>query len=284
MMRSDFSAALAAIGGPGGLLRSSEPLSLSPVASLAASFLEDATDLLVMHRDFPAALEKCEKGCQSLMGESQNGDPNSSEELKCSLCIVGIQALAEMDRWRDVLPWILQFYQDPDCWPPKILELCILLHSKVEEPQVMLEIGSDWLHSSMNQHLPSYGLLVQLYLFHVLLPLGHFAEAEVLVQGCKALSEEQHIEMHESIEEKRHQWLRQEEECLIPEAPPDVAWKQQFGWVSQKMLTVLAQLSRVLGSLAASPTALPFIYRLLQLFHQARLAVFSSHFRPPIQD
>nr|XP_003220855.1 PREDICTED: peroxisome assembly protein 26 isoform X1 [Anolis carolinensis] len=306
-MRDDFSGALAAIAGSGGLLRSSEPLSLSPVLSPAASLLEDAADLLVMRKDFAAALEKCEKGCQSL----EDGDPNSSEELKCSLSIVGIQALAEMDRWRDVLPWILQYYQDPECWPPKILELCILLHSKVEEPQAMLEIGSDWLHSSTNQHLPSYGLLVQLYLFHVLLPLGHLAEAEGLLQGCKALSEHQQAEAHESIEEKKHQWLRQQEECLVPEEPPDVAWKQHLGLASQKMLTVLAQLGRVVGSLAgqlcsipykktllaavmlcliivkldpASPTSLPFIYRVLHLFHQARLAVFSSHCRPPFQD
>ncbi|XP_067325393.1 peroxisome assembly protein 26 [Anolis sagrei] len=306
-MRDDFSGALATIGGLGSLLRSSEPLSLSPVPSPAASLLEDAADLLVMRRDFAAALETCEKGCQSL----EDGDPNSSEELKCSLMIVGIQALAEMDRWRDVLPWILQYYQDPECWPPKILELCILLHSKVEEPQVMLEIGRDWLHSSTNQHLPSYGLLVQLYLFHVLLPLGHLAEAEGLLQGCKALSGDQQAEAHESIEEKKHQWLRQQEECLVPEDPPDVAWKQQLGLASQKMLTILAQLGRVVGSLAgqlrsipykktllaavmlcliivkldpASPTALPFIYRLLHLFHQARLAVFPSHNRPPRQD
>nr|XP_060632402.1 peroxisome assembly protein 26 [Anolis sagrei ordinatus] len=230
VMRDDFSGALATIGGLGSLLRSSEPLSLSPVPSPAASLLEDATDLLVMRRDFVAALEACEKGCQSL----EDGDPNSSEELKCSLMIVGIQALAEMDRWRDVLPWILQYYQDPECWPPKILELCILLHSKVEEPQVMLEIGRDWLHSSTNQHLPSYGLLVQLYLFHVLLPLGHLAEAEGLLQGCKALSGDQQAEAHESIEEKKHQWLRQQEECLVPEDPPDVAWKQQLegGWAA----------------------------------------------------
>lgn len=44
-------------------------------------------------------------------------------EVKCSLCVVGIQALAEMNRWREVLSWVLQYYHRPEHLPPKILEL-----------------------------------------------------------------------------------------------------------------------------------------------------------------
>lgn len=44
-------------------------------------------------------------------------------EVKCSLCVVGIQALAEMDRWREALPWVLQYYQVPAKLPPRVLEL-----------------------------------------------------------------------------------------------------------------------------------------------------------------
>ncbi|XP_066489782.1 peroxisome assembly protein 26 isoform X2 [Tiliqua scincoides] len=230
---------------------------------------------------------------------------SSSEELKCSLCVVGIQALAEMNRWREVLPWILRYYQNPECLPPKVLELCLLLHSQVKEPHVMLEVGGDWLKNATNQHLPSYSLLFQLHLFYVLLPLGHFAEAEELVQGCQALTKQQQTEACGNIREKKHQWLQREKERLIPEKQPAVTWKKRLGPVSQKMLTMLAQLSRALGSLAsqlysipykrillaafmlfiivvkldpASPTSLPFLYRLIQLFHQIRLAVL------PVQD
>ncbi|XP_077196796.1 peroxisome assembly protein 26 isoform X2 [Paroedura picta] len=233
----------------------------------------------------------------------------SSEELRCSLCIVGIQALAEMNRWREVLPWVLQYYQVPACLPPKVLELCILLHNKVKEPRVMLDVGSDWLRASANQHLPTYGLLVQLHLFHVLLPLGHFAEAQEMVEGCKALSKEQRLEACRILKEKRQLWLQQPEEPPDSEAQAEIAWKTQLGLVSKKVLTILAQLGRALGSLAgqfgsipykmallaafvlflivvkldpASPTSLPFVYRLTRLFHQARSAVFSSHYRPPI--
>lgn len=47
----------------------------------------------------------------------------SPAEVKCSLCVVGIQALAEMNRWREVLSWLLRYYQFPGHLPPKILEL-----------------------------------------------------------------------------------------------------------------------------------------------------------------
>lgn len=109
-----------------------------------------------------------------------------------------------------------------------MFSLSILLHSKVEEPHLMLEVGNDWLRSSANQHLHPYGLLVQLYLFHVLLPLGRFSEAEELVQGCKGLSVGQQVEAQEKIQEKKRQWLQQEEDDLVPQELPDVAWKQQL--------------------------------------------------------
>lgn len=48
---------------------------------------------------------------------------DSSSEVKCALCVVGIQALAEMNRWREVLSWVLQYYQAPEKLPPKVLEL-----------------------------------------------------------------------------------------------------------------------------------------------------------------
>ncbi|XP_048356445.1 peroxisome assembly protein 26 [Sphaerodactylus townsendi] len=303
-MRNDLSVAFSGSSGAGSVLRSSEPASLSPVMSQAACLLEEAADLLVVHMDFSAAVDRCEKGCESLLGDLENEDSASSEELRCSLCIVGIQALAEMNRWREVLPWVLQYYQVPAHLPPKVLELCILLHSKVKEPHVMRDVGSDWLRASANQHLPAYGLLVQLHLFHILLPLGHFAEAQDLLEGCKALSKEKWLEAQRTIKEKRQQWSQQLSEHPDPKEQAGMAWKTQLGLVSQKVLTILAQLGRLLGSFAsqlgsipykkallaafmlflivvkldpASPTSLPFLYRLTQLFHQARSAVSPAH-------
>lgn len=47
-------------GSPPTAIMRSEPL------AQAASLLEEATDLLVLHRDFAAAVERCEAGCDSL--------------------------------------------------------------------------------------------------------------------------------------------------------------------------------------------------------------------------
>lgn len=62
-----------------------------------------------------------ERGCRAQPDSCLSVD--SVVEVKCSLCVVGIQALAEMDRWREGLSWVLQYYQDPQKLPPKVLEL-----------------------------------------------------------------------------------------------------------------------------------------------------------------
>ncbi|KAF1458688.1 Peroxisome assembly protein 26, partial [Pygoscelis antarcticus] len=294
----------------------SEPLAWPPVSAQAASLLEEAADLLVLHRDFAAAVERCEAGCDSL-GPGTGPGPErclfitSSAEVKCSLCVVGIQALAEMNRWREVLSWVLQYYHVPEHLPPKVLELCILLYSKVREPQVMLEVGSSWLRDQTNKSLPEYGSLLELYLLHVLLPLGRFEGAEELVRGCGVIDSERQLAFLGAICESRCQWTQREEMLSAAEEQQDAATETVLGALSQKLLTLLTLLRRALRSVSshfyllpykkmllatfllylvvvrldpASPTSLPFIYKLVQLFRQAWAAVFSPIHRPPIQD
>uniref|UniRef100_A0A8C8SLK2 Peroxisomal biogenesis factor 26 n=1 Tax=Pelusios castaneus TaxID=367368 RepID=A0A8C8SLK2_9SAUR len=307
-MKNDLPVSLAGLSGPAGCLRSSEPLASSPVPAPASSLLEEAADLLVVHRDFAAALDRCERGCESLAADPES---ESSMEMKCSLCIVGIQALAEMNRWREVLSWVLQYYEVPERLPPKILELCILLYSKVKEPHVMLEVDSYWLRDLTNQSLPSYGTLMELHLLHVLLPLGQFVEAEELVQGSEAFNKEQQLEALRTINERRSHWVQQEETQSAPEEQPATVREKLLGSVSRKFLTMLTALHRALGSMSshfcsslykklllvacmlclvlvrldpAAPTSLPFLHRLVQLCHQAWVAVFSPRHRPSVEN
>ncbi|NWZ39953.1 PEX26 protein, partial [Brachypodius atriceps] len=276
----------------------------------AAALLEEAADLLVLHRDFAAAVERCEAGCDSL-GPGPGPGHESFAEVKCSLCVVGIQALAEMNRWREVLSWVLQYYRVPEHLPPKVLELCILLYSKVGEPQVMLEAGSSWLRAQANQGLPELGSLLELYLVQVLLPLGRFEGAEELVQGCTVLDSEQQLALLGTIRHSRRRWTQREETRSPAEEQQDPAAETVLGVLSQKLLTMLTLLRRALRSMSnhfyllpykkmllatfllylvvvrldpASPTSLPFIYKLVQLFRQAWAAVLSPIHRPPIRD
>ncbi|NXP82775.1 PEX26 protein, partial [Ramphastos sulfuratus] len=292
----------------------SEPVTWVPVAAQAASLLEEAADLLVLHRDFAAAVERCEAGCDSLgpaSGTSPVPERCDSAEVKCSLCVVGIQALAEMNRWREVLSWVLQYYHVPEHLPPKVLELCILLYSKVKEPQVMLEVGGSWLRDQSNKRLSEYGSLLELYLLHTLLPLGRFEAAEELVRSCEVLDSEQQQALLGTICESRCQWAQRKEMCAAAEEQEDTATETLLGAVSQKLLTMLTFLRRTLRSMSshfyllpykkmllatfllylvvvrldpASPTSLPFIYKLVQLFRQAWAAVSSPVHRSPVQD
>uniref|UniRef100_A0A8C7A1V6 Peroxisomal biosis factor 26 n=1 Tax=Nothoprocta perdicaria TaxID=30464 RepID=A0A8C7A1V6_NOTPE len=286
-----------------------EPLAGPLVAAMsaparAASLLEEATDLLVLHRDFAAALERCEAGCGSLGpagAEAEAGaEAGSSAEVKCSLCVVGIQALAEMNRWREVLPWLLQYYEAPEQLPAKVLELCILLYSKVREPQVMLEVGSSWLRDITNKSLPEYSSLLELYLLRVLLPLGQFEEAEELVRGCEALDSAQQLALLRTICESQCQWSQQEEMHSVAEEQQGTTREavlalgtlQALTSISshfylipyKKMLLAVFMLYLVVRLDPASPTSLPFLYRLVQLFRQAWAAVFPPVRRPPVQD
>ncbi|XP_006019520.2 peroxisome assembly protein 26 [Alligator sinensis] len=216
-----------------------------------------------------------------------------------------------MNRWREVLSWVLRYYHTPEHLPPKILELCILLYSRVREPHVMLEVGSDWLRDLTNKSLPSYGTVMELYLLHVLLPLGQFAEAEELAQSCEVFDKEQQLLTFSTIHERRHQWVHHEEMQSTPREQPVTVRQRTLGSLPEKFLTMLKLLHRVLRFMSshfcfisykkmllaafmlylvvvrldpAAPTSLPFLYKLVQLFHQAWAAVFSLPHKPRVQD
>ncbi|XP_066091926.1 peroxisome assembly protein 26 isoform X3 [Saccopteryx bilineata] len=223
----------------------------------AAALLEEAADLLVVHLDFPAALNTCERAGRNLNLDVLAGEPAGvSLEVKCSLCVVGIQALAEMDRWQEVLSWVLQYYHTPEKLPPKVLELCVLLYSKVQEPGAVLEAARAWLRDPDNQGLPEYSALAELHLQRVLLPLGCLAEAEELVVGSEAFSVEQQLEALQAISTAR-QKQRQEHCGPVKDQKP-----RQEG-SSHKFLLLLMLLRRLWDSAVSYFVSLPFKKSLL---------------------
>ncbi|KAJ1166149.1 hypothetical protein NDU88_006558 [Pleurodeles waltl] len=227
---------------------------------VALSQLEEASDLLVVHRDFASALEVCEKGCQAISADPASQGDYRFDDLKTSLCIVGVQALAEMNRWREVLSWLLQYYEVPEKIPMKLLEMCILLHSRVAEPMAMLDVGSSWLRDNANRRLVGYSGVVKLFLLQVLLPLGQFEEAEDLALECDVFSEKQQQVLLEAISERRQAWDGHDpqgetkvtnEDGLVPEKD------KHFGSASQRLKSLLNFLCRVLGSAGSCILSLP---------------------------
>ncbi|XP_069484788.1 peroxisome assembly protein 26 isoform X1 [Ambystoma mexicanum] len=266
--------------------------------------LNEASDLLVVHRDFAAALEVCERGCLAITADPESHGDYSCMDVKTSLCIVGIQALAEMNRWREVLSWLLQYYEVPEKLPVKLLEMCrfedlpedqdlpvdhsrtlllsrfedlpedqdlpvdhsrtlllsILLHSKVEEPLAMLEVGGKWLRHRTNQGLPGYTTVVRLFLKQVLLPLGHFEEAEDLAMKCGDFSEKQQQTFLGCIAEHRQSWDHpglqlKTEVTKLDELLPDI--KKHVDPAPHRQRTLLKFLYRALRSAGSHILSLP---------------------------
>ncbi|XP_033616640.1 peroxisome assembly protein 26 isoform X3 [Fukomys damarensis] len=244
-MKSDPTISVGPLKGLGGPLPSSEPARTAMAASPVVHLLEEAADLLVVHLDFPAALETCERACQSL----------------------GRDTLAE----------------EPAA-------------TKMQEPGAILDVVSAWLQDPDNQGLPEYGVLAELHLQRVLLPLGHLAEAEELVVSSAAFGEERRLEVLWAIHTARQQ--QKQEHSGFQEVPKI----NQEGSFSHKFLSLLMLLRRLWDSAVshflslpfkkillaalifcflvvrfdpASPPSLPFLYQLAQLLHWIRKAVFA---------
>ncbi|XP_005923638.1 peroxisome assembly protein 26 [Haplochromis burtoni] len=178
---------------------------LSAAVTQMFNTLESAAEQMMVHRDFQAAFDTCLSGLESLAGL----EPEDSRcaELKAGFCILGIQALAELNQWRDVLCWVLQQYEQEKI-PAKIMQMCILLYSKVGEPAVMQEVTRAWLHYPSNSRATSFRTVAELYLLHVLVPLGEADEARELVRGevfSSAFTEEHRQTALDIIEEKERQ-------------------------------------------------------------------------------
>ncbi|XP_023372870.1 peroxisome assembly protein 26 [Otolemur garnettii] len=304
-MKSDSSTSAAPLRGIGGPLRSSEPVRAAPTRAPAVDLLEEAADFLVVHRDFGAALQTCERAWQGLAADCPaEQPPGVSLEVKCSLCVVGIQALAEMNRWREVLSWVLQYYQVPEKLPPKVLELCVLLYSKMQEPGAVLDVVSAWLQDPDNQDLPEYEALAELHLQRVLLPLGHFSEAEELVVGSVAFGEEKQLDMLQAIhtarqhQKQEHSGSEEAQEVnqegvthkfvslpMLVHQLWDSAVSHFFSLPFKKsLLAALILCLLVVRFDPASPSSWPFLYKLAQLFHWIRKAMSSHLYHLRIRD
>ncbi|KAM4037443.1 peroxisome assembly protein 26 isoform 3-T7 [Anomaloglossus baeobatrachus] len=174
----------------------------------AESLLEAATDLLVLERNFTGSLELCERGLQIISTEPRDG---KNDPVKASLAVIAIQALAEMERWREVLPWLIQYYQSPQELPHNIMEMCLLLYSRVKQPHVMLDLGRDWLRAHASRPSLQYKRVAELHLLNILLPLGHFSEAEDLAQDPRVFSKQQQEVALKAVREEKRRLEREEE-------------------------------------------------------------------------
>uniref|UniRef100_A0A3Q3MAY8 Peroxisomal biogenesis factor 26 n=1 Tax=Mastacembelus armatus TaxID=205130 RepID=A0A3Q3MAY8_9TELE len=255
----------------------------SPPSSSASvqmfNLLDGAAEEMMVHRDFQAAFDTCDRGLESLGDTDQEGSRWKSEphtapectlnhlndpcslsvnvtcyclfrcgEFKAGFCILGIQALAELNQWPRVLSWVLQHYEHQEKIPAKIMQMCILLYSKVGEPAVVQEAARVWLHCPSNSRAPGFGTVAELYLLHVLVPLRHTEEARQLIVGevgsC-AFTEDQRQTALDVVEAKEQQ---NQEPPLNPDCSPNSETAARSvstqGAVIQKLVAILRFLYR----------------------------------------
>lgn len=185
--------------------------------------LEVANDLLVF-RKFDEVVKVCRIGTSSkqqvLFPSSVNGtgdehladeihrsDGNglthdfanntSKNDLKRvyeeSLCILAIQAYAELDQWQYVEPFLTHCYGTPAAYPVKVVQLCLLLYSKVHSYAIAEGVALQWLAYPNNQlqHTSTqYCSILELFVSQVLLPQGKVEEAYQLVERTECLRPE----------------------------------------------------------------------------------------------
>lgn len=191
---------------------------LSAAFSHISSMLDAAAEEMMVNRDFQAALDTCDRGLESL--GSVEPEDSRCEELKAGFCILGIQALAELNQWQDVLSWVLQQYEHQEKIPARIMQMCILLYSKVGHPAVMQEASRVWLICPLNGGASGFRTVAELYLLHILLPLGCADEARGLISGevgDAAFTEDQRQTVLDVLEEQER---RDQEATFNPNVSP----------------------------------------------------------------
>ncbi|XP_044042224.1 peroxisome assembly protein 26 [Siniperca chuatsi] len=274
--------------------------------SSLSSMLDTAAEQMMVHKDFQAAFDTCDRGLESLASMDQ--EDNRCGEFKAGFCILGIQALAELNQWHGVLSWVLQQYEHQEKIPAKIMQMCILLYSKVGEPAAMQEAARVWLNCPSNSRVTGFGTVAELYLLHVLVPLGHRDEALELIDGevgSGAFTEDQRQTALDVVEEKERQ---NQEPPLNPGISPDseitAHTVSSQGAVIRKLGAMLKFFYRKLlltgsGSFPlrrvflaavllymlllrmdpALPSSFMWIYKLLQLLKQMWSAMFASNYQ-----
>lgn len=278
-------------------------LPMSSALTHITSMLDTAAEQMMVHKDFQAAFDTCDRGLESLT--SMEPEDNRCEEFKAGFCILGIQALAELNQWQDVLSWVLQQYEHQEKIPARIMQMCILLHSKVGEPAVMQEAARVWLLCPLNSGVSGFGAVAELYLLHVLVPLGHAEEARELIVGevgSAVFTEDQRQTALDVVEEKERQ--NQEAPFNPNFSPASEITAHPQGSVIHKLEAMLKFLYRKVSmrrsglfSLRrvfvaavilymlfvrldpALPSAFMWISKLLQLLRQMWTAMFAPYYQ-----
>ncbi|XP_056434214.1 peroxisome assembly protein 26 isoform X2 [Gadus chalcogrammus] len=295
--------------GPGGTEVPRRWVQSPPLGSggtqMGMELLDAAAEQFIVHRDFQTSFGLCEKGLALL--EDNEQEHSRGAEVKEGLCILGVQALAELDQWPAALPWVLRQYERPEEIPAQIMQMCILLYSKVGQEAAVQEAAGAWLLCPAGAGPGPYRTVAELYLLCVLLPLGRTDDARRLVLGevgGRAFSEDQRQLALEVVTEKEAQGQETPDGSRrspsqgvpVPASPPGGALMDKLramlrllcrslslsraGWVPLRRLFMALVIVYILvvRMNPALPSSYLWISKLIQLLKQMWSVMFKQQY------
>jgi len=149
--------------------------------------LAEAVDFFVM-RKFVECYDKCNEVICSAKCEPEQESNQSVIEASAAL---GIQALAETNQWEQAIAFICEVYGAVHLCPPRIIQVCILLHAHVKEYLPCHSLVQKWFENPHNKNNKQCAQVIKIYSCHILHPTGCVETLRDLVQSCDVLSEDE---------------------------------------------------------------------------------------------
>ncbi|XP_052772698.1 peroxisome assembly protein 26-like [Mya arenaria] len=232
-------------------------------------FVEKAKECLLLRQ-----FKRCHKMCLAGISVAKTqSDEARAEETVERLCVVCIQALAELDQWQDVLPMIQNVYGGVETCPATVIQLCILMHVKVKEFSQCHAVASIWLRSENNSRKTGYDRVATLFVIKVMIPRGQFQLIPPFLNNNTHLKQDSIsaiLKECESVHTRLETEIEKSEKCVKTELSsqtdsdqPD-SITEETDQTDQDSMSVL-QYVKYFGCMIASKLAYPSISMLLKI-------------------
>ncbi|KAK0045698.1 peroxisome assembly protein 26-like isoform X1 [Biomphalaria pfeifferi] len=149
--------------------------------------LSDAVDLFVMAK-FADCFYACADVIKTAKFEPEHQHQSNEEVIEAAIAL-GIQALAETDNWHHVISFIIDTYGSIEICPPRIVQVCILLHAHVKEYLPCHNLVQTWLKNPQNLNHSQCSKVVRIYAHHILCPTGSYETLQEVINSCPSLSD-----------------------------------------------------------------------------------------------
>ncbi|ELT89370.1 hypothetical protein CAPTEDRAFT_197986 [Capitella teleta] len=174
---------------------------------------------LLLDKEF----ERCYEICGTCISECLNHlEVPRIASIRDSLCLIAIQALAELNRWQEVVPYVTKTYSGMEECPVQIIQACLLLHHHVRDLSTCSVLANIWLRKPSNMALDDYVLVLDTYLFQVLYNVSRWDEMLATVELCSPAIGSSSVEMYkQQISQLRERAEMNRIETLATQAQQD---------------------------------------------------------------